>query len=218
MLRILYRITRSTLTLTLTLRAHSSQILIDSHSPKHILYSSYIKETWNIGVTSFIITIATAFIGYVLPWGQIRFWGATVITNIFSAIPYIGKQLVEWLWGGFAVSNPTLSRFFIIHFILPLIIIIIVAIHLVFLHTSGSNNPLGTHSNRDRIPFPPIFYNQGYHRIYTSYYIINSNVHTNTKYINRPRKLHRSKYTNYSNTYSTRMIFPMIICHPTIRA
>ena len=124
------------------------------HVGRGIYYGSYnLTETWNIGVILFILTIATAFIGYVLPWGQISFWGATVITNLFSAIPYIGKTLVEWIWGGFAVDNATLNRFFAIHFILPFVIIAAIFLHLVFLHQTGSNNPLGINCNRDRIPF-----------------------------------------------------------------
>lgn len=124
------------------------------HTGRGIYYGSYhLIETWNIGVILFILTIATAFIGYVLPWGQIRFWGATVITNLFSAIPYIGKTLVEWIWGGFAVDNATLNRFFAIHFILPFIIIAAVILHFIFLHQSGSNNPIGINSDSDRVPF-----------------------------------------------------------------
>ena len=124
------------------------------HTGRGIYYGSYsLIETWNIGVILFILTMATAFIGYVLPWGQIRFWGATVITNLFSAIPYIGKILVEWIWGGFAVDNATLNRFFAIHFILPFIIAAAAMLHLLFLHQSGSNNPLGINPDRDRIPF-----------------------------------------------------------------
>lgn len=124
------------------------------HTGRGIYYGSYnFTETWNIGVILFILTIATAFIGYVLPWGQIRFWGATVITNLFSAIPYIGKTLVEWIWGGFAVDNATLNRFFAIHFVLPFIIAAVAIIHIIFLHQTGSNNPLGINSDRDRIPF-----------------------------------------------------------------
>lgn len=124
------------------------------HIGRGIYYGSFIIiETWNIGILLFILTIATAFIGYVLPWGQIRFWGATVITNLFSAIPYIGKTLVEWMWGGFAVDNATLNRFFALHFILPFILAAIAFIHIVFLHQTGSNNPLGINSDRDRVPF-----------------------------------------------------------------
>jgi len=129
-------------------------LFIYLHIARGIYYCSFrIKEVWNIGVRIFIASIATAFIGYVLPWGQIRFWGATVITNIFSAIPYTGKLLVEWLWGGFAVANPTLSRFFILHFILPLTIIRLVILHIIFLHLRGSGNPMGINSNSDRSIF-----------------------------------------------------------------
>lgn len=129
-------------------------LFIYLHTGRGIYYGSYaLSETWNLGVILFILTIATAFIGYVLPWGQIRFWGATVITNLFSAIPYIGKILVEWMWGGFAVDNATLNRFFAIHFILPFIIVAVVILHLLFLHQTGSNNPIGLECNRDRVPF-----------------------------------------------------------------
>lgn len=110
-------------------------------------------ETWNIGVTILILSIATAFIGYLLPWGQIRFWGATVITNLFSALPYIGKSIVEWLWGGFGVNNATLTRFFTLHFILPFTILALVIVHLLFLHNTGSRNPLGIKSNSIKTPF-----------------------------------------------------------------
>jgi ubiquinol-cytochrome c reductase cytochrome b subunit len=129
-------------------------LFIYLHTGRGIYYNSYnLTETWNLGVILFILAIATAFIGYVLPWGQISFWGATVITNLFSAIPYIGKTLVEWIWGGFAVDNATLNRFFAIHFVLPFILVVVVVLHLLFLHQSGSNNPLGIERNRERIPF-----------------------------------------------------------------
>lgn len=128
------------------------------HIGRSIYYGSYyIRETWNIGVVLYVLTIATAFIGYVLPWGQIRFWGATVITNLFSAIPYFGTILVEWIWGGFAVDNATLNRFFALHFILPFVLIAVAIVHLLFLHQSGSNNPLGINRDSDRIPFHKYF-------------------------------------------------------------
>jgi len=133
-------------------------LFIYLHIARGIYYFSfYLKEVWNIGVTIFILAIITAFIGYILPWGQIRFWGATVITNIFSAIPYLGIYLVEWLWGGFAVSNSTLNRFFIIHFLLPFSILLLIILHLIILHETGSNNPLGISSHSDRIPFHAYF-------------------------------------------------------------
>lgn len=128
------------------------------HTGRGLYYNSYIiKETWNIGALILILTMATAFTGYVLPWGQIRFWGATVITRIFSAIPYVGQAIVEWVWGGFAVDNPTLNRFFSFHFLLPFILIGLAAAHIIFLHQTGSNNPLGTNSDSDRVPFHPYY-------------------------------------------------------------
>lgn len=124
------------------------------HSGRGLYYNSFIlKETWIIGVLMLVLTIAAAFTGYVLPWGQIRFWGATVITSIFSAIPYIGQILVEWIWGGFAVDNATLNRFFSFHFLIPFILIGASAAHILFLHQTGSNNPLGINCDSDRIPF-----------------------------------------------------------------
>jgi len=128
------------------------------HIGRGIYFKSYIfKETWNIGVIILLVIIGTAFIGYVLPWGQISFWGSTVITNLLSSIPYLGNYLVQWIWGGFSVRNPTLTRFFCIHFILPFIIIAITIIHLFFLHITGSNNPLGINRNINKISFNPFF-------------------------------------------------------------
>lgn len=128
------------------------------HVGRGIYYGSYIlNETWNIGVVLLILTIATAFVGYVLVWGQIRFWGATVITNLLSAAPYIGQSLVEWVWGGFAVDNATLNRFFTFHFILPFAILAITVLHLLFLHQTGSSNPLGLNSTSSKIPFHPYY-------------------------------------------------------------
>lgn len=119
--------------------------------------SSKLVKTWSVGVIIFLLVIATAFLGYVLPWGQISFWGATVITNLVSAIPYLGNSIVQWLWGGFAVDNPTLTRFFTFHFILPFIVMAIVIIHFLYLHQTGSSNPLGLNRNIDKIPFHPYF-------------------------------------------------------------
>nr|AEQ28449.1 cytochrome b [Hapalopsittaca melanotis] len=128
------------------------------HIARGFYYGSYLyKETWNTGVTLLLTLMATAFVGYVLPWGQMSFWGATVITNLFSAIPYIGQTLVEWAWGGFSVDNPTLTRFFTLHFLLPFMITGLALTHLTFLHETGSNNPLGISSNCDKIPFHPYF-------------------------------------------------------------
>nr|ABM47054.1 cytochrome b [Avahi laniger]ABM47059.1 cytochrome b [Avahi laniger]ABM47060.1 cytochrome b [Avahi laniger]ABM47061.1 cytochrome b [Avahi laniger]ABM47063.1 cytochrome b [Avahi laniger] len=128
------------------------------HVGRGLYYGSFtLSETWNIGITLLLTVMATAFMGYVLPWGQMSFWGATVITNLLSAIPYIGSSLVEWIWGGFSVDKATLTRFFAFHFILPFIITALAAIHLLFLHETGSNNPLGISSNPDKIPFHPYY-------------------------------------------------------------
>nr|AHY87823.1 cytochrome b [Alophoixus flaveolus] len=128
------------------------------HIGRGIYYGSYLnKETWNIGVILLLALMATAFVGYVLPWGQMSFWGATVITNLFSAIPYIGQTLVEWAWGGFSVDNPTLTRFFALHFLLPFVIVGLTLVHLTLLHETGSNNPLGIPSDCDKIPFHPYY-------------------------------------------------------------
>lgn len=133
-------------------------LFIYLHIWRGLYYNSFtLTSTWNIGVLILIATIATAFTGYVLPWGQIRFWGATVITRIFSAVPYIGTDIVEWIWGGFSVRGPTLNRFFTFHFLLPFLLVAIVVLHIIFLHQTGSNNPLGTNSDSDRIPFHPYF-------------------------------------------------------------
>nr|ACR81343.1 cytochrome b [Arachnothera affinis] len=133
-------------------------ICIYLHIGRGLYYGSYLyKETWNIGVILLLLLMATAFVGYVLPWGQMSFWGATVITNLFSAIPYIGQTLVEWLWGGFSVDNPTLTRFFALHFLLPFVIAGLTLVHLTFLHETGSNNPLGIPSDCDKIPFHPYY-------------------------------------------------------------
>nr|AAX09439.1 cytochrome b [Loxodonta cyclotis] len=129
-----------------------------THIGRNIYYGSYLySETWNTGIMLLLITMATAFMGYVLPWGQMSFWGATVITNLFSAIPYIGTNLVEWIWGGFSVDKATLNRFFALHFILPFTMTALAGVHLTFLHETGSNNPLGLTSDSDKIPFHPYY-------------------------------------------------------------
>nr|QBQ82985.1 cytochrome b [Nycticebus bengalensis] len=128
------------------------------HIGRGLYYGSFtLLDTWNIGIMLLIAVMATAFMGYVLPWGQMSFWGATVITNLLSATPYIGTNLVEWVWGGFSVDKATLTRFFAFHFILPFIVAALVVIHLIFLHETGSNNPSGISSDSDKIPFHPYY-------------------------------------------------------------
>nr|YP_006460280.1 cytochrome b [Papilio machaon]ADI75341.1 cytochrome b [Papilio machaon] len=133
-------------------------ICIYLHIGRGIYYESFnLKYTWMVGIIILFILMATAFMGYVLPWGQMSFWGATVITNLLSAIPYLGSMLVNWIWGGFAIDNATLTRFYSFHFLFPFIIMMLTMIHLLFLHQTGSNNPLGLNSNLDKIPFHPFF-------------------------------------------------------------
>nr|AAK70381.1 cytochrome b [Syngnathus taenionotus] len=133
-------------------------ICIYMHIARGLYYGSYLyKETWNVGVVLLLLVMATAFVGYVLPWGQMSFWGATVITNLMSAVPYIGTDLVQWVWGGFSVDNATLTRFFAFHFLLPLIVAAATVLHLLFLHETGYNNPAGLNSDADKISFHPYF-------------------------------------------------------------
>jgi len=136
-------------------------IVVYSHIFRGLYYGSYMYprgKLWASGVIIFLLMMATAFMGYVLPWGQMSFWGATVITNLFSAIPFIGSSIVEWLWGGFSVDNATLNRFFSLHYLLPFLIAGLTIIHLSLLHDEGSNNPLGVNTNIDTISFYPYFY------------------------------------------------------------
>ncbi len=136
-------------------------IVVYTHMFRGLYYGSYFQpraNLWYSGVVIFVLMMATAFMGYVLPWGQMSFWGATVITNLFSAIPEIGTSIVQLLWGGFSVDNPTLNRFFSLHYLLPFIIAALAFLHLILLHQPGSNNPLGVSSIYDRVPFYPYFY------------------------------------------------------------
>jgi len=137
-------------------------IAVYVHIFRGMYYGSYKAPRellWILGVIIFLLMMATAFMGYVLPWGQMSFWGATVITNLFSAIPVVGDSIVTWLWGGFAVDNPTLNRFFALHYLLPFIIVAVVALHVIALHVHGSNNPLGIDPKgpQDTVPFHPYY-------------------------------------------------------------
>ncbi len=136
-------------------------IVVYCHIFRGLYYGSYIYprgRLWASGVIIFLLMMATAFMGYVLPWGQMSFWGATVITNLFSAIPYVGQSIVEWLWGGFSVGNATLNRFFSLHYLMPFVIVGLVIVHLALLHRVGSNNPLGINTNVETISFYPYFF------------------------------------------------------------
>ncbi|HYI04787.1 MAG TPA: cytochrome b N-terminal domain-containing protein [Reyranella sp.] len=137
-------------------------IAVYIHIFRGMCYGSYKAPRellWILGVIIFLLMMATAFMGYVLPWGQMSFWGATVITNLFSAIPVVGESITTWLWGGFAIDNPTLNRFYALHYLLPFIIVAVVALHVIALHVHGSNNPLGIDPRgpQDTVPFHPYY-------------------------------------------------------------
>lgn len=140
-------------------------ILVYLHIFRGLYYGSYMHPRgwlWASGVLIFILMMATAFMGYVLPWGQMSFWGATVITNLFSAVPIYGGLIVEWLWGGFSVDQATLNRFYSLHYLLPFIIVGVTMLHLCLLHKYGSNNPLGINTDITSVPFYPYFYVKDY--------------------------------------------------------
>lgn len=137
-------------------------VVVYLHIARGLYYGSYKyprELLWFVGILIFLLMMATAFMGYVLPWGQMSFWGASVITKLFSVIPFIGEDIVIWLWGGYSVDNPTLNRFFALHFLLPFVILGVVVIHVITLHIHGSNNPTGVDvkSEKDTIPFHPYY-------------------------------------------------------------
>lgn len=136
-------------------------VVVYIHIFRGLYYGSYKAPRellWMLGVVIVLLMMATAFMGYVLPWGQMSFWGATVITNLFSAIPWFGEAIVTWMWGGFTVDNPTLNRFYSLHYLFPFLIVAVVFLHLVALHTHGSNNPVGIDlAKKDKIPFHPYY-------------------------------------------------------------
>ena len=137
-------------------------LIVYIHISRGLYYGSYKSPRevlWWLGIIIFLLMIASAFLGYTLPWGQMSFWGATVITNLFSAIPLVGDSIVTWLWGGFSVDNPTLNRFYSLHFLIPFIIVGVVFLHIVALHKFGSNNPTGIDLTlkQEKIPFHPYY-------------------------------------------------------------
>nr|YP_006576415.1 cytochrome b [Semele scabra]AEV94309.1 cytochrome b [Semele scabra] len=133
-------------------------ICIYAHIGRGLYYHSFfLHKTWMVGVSMYLLLMVIAFMGYVLPWGQMSYWGATVITNLFSAIPYVGSMLTQWIWGGYSVCDATLKRFYVLHMYLPFLLAGLAMIHLYYLHDSGSNNPLGVDDGGDLIPFHPYY-------------------------------------------------------------
>ena len=136
-------------------------IILYLHIGKGLYYRSYLyprHHLWASGMLIFVLVMGTSFLGYVLPWGQMSFWGATVITSLVTVIPFIGEIIVNWIWGGYSVGNPTLMRFFVIHYLLPFIILALVMLHLLLLHSVGSSNPLKIEKTNEKIKFFPYFY------------------------------------------------------------
>jgi ubiquinol-cytochrome c reductase cytochrome b subunit len=135
-------------------------IVVYLHTFRGLYFGSYVyprRSVWIIGVVILFVIIITAFIGYVLPWGQMSFWGATVITNLISALPFVGEPTVYWIWGGYSVDKPTLTRFFAFHYLFPFVILALVMVHLVLLHNVGSSNPMGIEYGLDSSAFAPYF-------------------------------------------------------------
>ena len=136
-------------------------MVVYSHMCRGLYYGSYMKPreyVWCSGVVLFLLMMATAFTGYVLPWGQMSFWGCTVITSMVTAVPFVGKSIAEWVWGGYIIKNPTLKRIYIIHFTLPFVMVGLTFLHLALLHRVGSNSPIGSDTGVDDIPFYPYFF------------------------------------------------------------
>nr|BAV25166.1 cytochrome b [Conchocele cf. bisecta HPD1644] len=133
-------------------------MLLFSHVGRGLYYGSYVyKKAWIVGWVMFILVMAEGFLGYVLAWGQMSYWGATVITNMFTALPYVGVMLVEWIWGGFIVSGSTLVRFYVIHFLIPFILLVLTVVHLLYLHQVATDGPLGVKVDNWKIPFSPYY-------------------------------------------------------------
>nr|QOW07441.1 apocytochrome b [Labyrinthula sp.] len=136
-------------------------VVVYIHMFRGLYYGSYMEPRgllWVSGVAIYFVMVLTGFIGYVLPWGQMSYWGATVITNMVTAVPFVGQHIVEWLWGGYSIGNPTLQRFYSLHYVLPFAIAGLALVHLVLLHIEGSNNPLGVESKVDKVQFYPYYY------------------------------------------------------------
>lgn len=134
-------------------------ILMYLHIARNLYYQSYLtrRVLWHTGLVIFLLMMATAFIGYVLPWGQMSFWGATVITSLVTAVPFVGEDIAYWVWGGFSINNATLTRFFSLHYLLPFLITGLIGVHLVLLHTDGSSDPLTLPTTPDKLTFHPYF-------------------------------------------------------------
>ena len=184
------------------------------HIGKALYYGSYQKKfIWFSGIIIFIIMMLTAFIGYVLPWGQMSFWAATVITNFLSAIPYIGNDIVQWIWGGFSVNNATLNRFYSLHYLFPFILVFLILIHLIFIHNIGSSNPLGINSNFDKVPFHWYYAIKDIYGFFIIIFMLLLYNFLFFKFIRGFWKFYKCKFINYTYSHYARMIFLICICN-----
>ena len=194
-------------------------IAVYIHIFRGMYYGSYKAPRellWILGVIIFLLMMATAFMGYVLPWGQMSFWGATVITNLFSAIPVVGDSIVTWLWGGFAIDNPTLNRFYALHYLLPFIIVAVVALHVIALHVHGSNNPLGIDPQgpQDTVPFHPYYTMKDGFGVMV-FLIIYAGVHLLRARLHGPsRQLHPGQPAGDARAHRAGMVLPAVLRDP----
>ena len=187
------------------------------HIRRNIYHNTWKNQiTWTIGITIYLIMIITAFVGYVLPWGQMSFWAATVITNLFSAIPYIGNSIVLWIWGRFSVSNPTLNRFYRLHYLFPFILTRLVIIHIIALHSENHSNPTGTQRKIDKLPFHQYFTTKDLQTTILIRLII-LYIITHIPYRARdPENFIKANPSSNPHTHTTRMILLICILNITI--
>ena len=193
-------------------------IAVYIHIFRGMYYGSYKAPRellWILGVVIFLLMMATAFMGYVLPWGQMSFWGATVITNLFSAIPVVGESITTWLWGGFAIDNPTLNRFYALHYLLPFIIVAVVALHVIALHVHGSNNPLGIDPQgpQDTVPFHPYYTMKDGFGVMV-FLIIYAGVTFFARLLGPSRQLHPGQPAGDARAHRAGMVLPAVLRDP----
>ena len=198
-------------------------IAVYIHIFRGMYYGSYKAPRellWILGVVIFLLMMATAFMGYVLPWGQMSFWGATVITSLFSAIPVVGDAIVTWLWGGFAIDNPTLNRFFALHYLLPFVIVGVVALHVVALHVHGSNNPLGIDPKgpQDTVPFHPYYTMKDGFGVICFMIVLHGLRVLRARLPGSSRQLHPGQSAGDAGAHRARMVFPAVLRDPARRS
>ena len=193
------------------------------HIFRGLYYGSYKAPRellWMLGVVILLLMMATAFMGYVLPWGQMSYWGATVITNLFSAFPVVGQPIVTWLWGGFSVDNPTLNRFFSLHYLLPFVLVGVVFLHVAALHITGSNNPLGidVKSPQDTLPFHPYYTIEGQRRHLRVPDRLRGVRVLRAEPAGRSEQLHPGQPAADAGRHRAGMVLPAVLRHPALGA